>query len=83
MSAEESAQIKKIRKKLKKHFLEINQRITPQSLKKTSLEIYHWIACHNDRVVLRSKSMALFDENRNSTKPSSKVAHVIAKLKKC
>lgn len=79
--AAESIKTKKTREKLQKYYLEIDQNVTPQSLAKKSLEIHRWIACHTfDRVVLHSKSIALFDENQNSAKLSHKSAFTIKKL---
>ena len=80
---EESSKTKKTREKLRKYLAEMDQGITPQALKRKSLEIHRWIARHaSDRIVLRSKSFSLFDENQNTAKLSQKAALVVEKLKK-
>lgn len=79
--AEESAKTKKTREKLRKRLDEMDQGITPQALKRKSVEIHRWIAHHAaDRIVLRSKSISLFDENQNTARLSHKVSSVVKKL---
>jgi hypothetical protein len=79
--APESAKTKRAREKLKKQFEETQRRITPQALEKKSLEIHRWIARHaHHRVVLRSKSISLFDENQNTAKLSERVAKLAKTL---
>ena len=81
--AEESLKTKKTREKLRKRLKEMEREITAQALKRKSIEIHRWIARHaSDRVVLRSKSISLFDENQNAAHLSQKVSIVIEKLKK-
>ena len=80
---EESPKTKKIREKLKKHFSVIDQSISSQALRKKSLEIHRWIARNAlNRVILRSKSISLFDENKNTAQYSQKVSTIIDRLKK-
>ncbi len=81
--AEESEKTKKTRKKLRKRLQEMDRGITPQALKRKSFEIHRWITRHApDRIVLRSKSISLFDENQNTADLSQKVNAVVEKLKK-
>lgn len=79
--AEESPKTKKTREKLKKYFEAQEQSITPQALKRKSLEIHRWIARHAaERVVLKAKSISLFDENQNTAKLSIKVSKFAGNL---
>lgn len=80
--AEESEKTKKTREKLRKRLKEMDQGITPQALKRKSSEIHRWIARRaSERVVLKSKSISLFDENQNAAALSQKVAAAMNKLK--
>ncbi|GAB4191529.1 MAG: hypothetical protein Tsb0015_13490 [Simkaniaceae bacterium] len=77
--AEESEKTKKAREKLKKKFQEIDKKITATALEKKTIEIHRWIARHaSQRVILKTKSISLFDENQNTAKFSPKV-HVLAR----
>ncbi|MCB1080292.1 MAG: hypothetical protein KDK69_00585 [Chlamydiia bacterium] len=81
--AEESHKTKKTREKLRKHLAEMDENITPQALKRKSSEIHRWITRHaSERIVLRSKSISLFDENQNTAELSQKVALVVEQLRK-
>lgn len=81
--AEESEKTKKTREKLRRRLEEMDKGITPQALKRKSSEIHRWIARHaSDRIVLRTKSISLFDENQNTADLSQKVSAVVDKLKK-
>ncbi len=72
--AEESPKTKKTREKLKKHFQIMDDRITRQALSHKTLEIHRWIARHaSHRTVLKSKSISLFDNNKNAAHLSQKV----------
>ncbi|MEM7175536.1 MAG: hypothetical protein AAF443_06400 [Chlamydiota bacterium] len=72
--AEESLKTKKIRDKLKRRFALLEKEMTPQALRQKSIEIHRWIARHAaERVVLKSKSISLFDENQNTAKLSHKI----------
>ena len=56
--------------------------MTSQALRQKSLEIHRWIARHAaERVVLKSKSISLFDENQNTAKLSQKIHLFIQNLK--
>jgi hypothetical protein len=81
--AEESARTKKAREKLKKRLAELEVHFTPQALEQKTIEIHHWIArnAHN-RVVLKTKSIALFDENQNTAKLSERIAKIAEQLTK-
>lgn len=80
--AEESHKTQKAREKLRKRLAQIDTKITPQALKQKSIEIHRWIARHADRrVVLKEKSISLFDENQNAAKLSAKIAKIAGQLK--
>jgi len=80
--AEESSKTKKTREKLRKHLQEMDQNVTPQALKRKSLEIHRWISRHAPhRVVLKSKSISLFDENQNTASGSQKVSELMIRLR--
>ena len=80
--AEESSKTKKTREKLKKHLQEMDQNVTPQALKRKSLEIHRWISRHAPhRVVLKSKSISLFDENQNTANRSQKISELMLRLR--
>ncbi len=80
--AEESPKTKKAREKLKKRTQELDIHFTPQALREKSLEIHRWIARHaHQRVVLRSKSIALFDENQNTAQLSERIAKIAEQLR--
>ena len=80
--AEESLKTRKTREKLRKRLKEMDKEITTQALKRKSTEIHRWIARHaSDRVILRNKSISLFDENQNAAELSQKVSAVVEKLK--
>ncbi len=79
---EESHKTKKTREKLRKYLQQIDQNLTPQALKRKSIEIHHWIARHApNRIVLKSKAISLFDENQNTAKISQRVSGLISRLK--
>ncbi|MDN3509245.1 MAG: hypothetical protein P0S93_04445 [Candidatus Neptunochlamydia sp.] len=81
--AEESEKTKKTREKLRRRLDEMDQGITPQALKRKFSEIHCWIARHaSERIVIRTKSISLFDENRNAANLSQKVNAVTDRLKK-
>ena len=81
--AEESYKTRKAREKLRKMLEEHQSKITPQALEKKTIEIQRWIARHaSTRVVLRNKSISLFDENQNAAKLSQKVAVFAEQIKK-
>ncbi len=80
--AEESLKTKKVREKLKKHLESFDQKVTASALKKKLIEIHRWIERHaSQRVVLKEKSISLFDENRNAAEFSQRVGLVVEKLK--
>jgi hypothetical protein len=79
--AEESLKTRKAREKLKKQFDEVEKQITPQALEKKTLEIHQWIARHaRHRVVLKLKTISLFDENQNAAGLSSRVSAIAKQL---
>lgn len=74
--AEESLKTRKAREKLKKQLEANDKKITPQALEKKSIEIHRWIARHaQNRVVLKSKSISLFDENQNTADISNRISN--------
>jgi len=80
--AEESLKTKKVREKLKKHLESFDQKVTAPALKKKLIEIHRWIERHaSQRVILKEKSISLFDENRNAAEFSQRVGILVEKLK--
>lgn len=80
--AEESSKTRKAREKLKKQLDAVEKKITQQALERKSIEIHRWIARHaHHRVVLRSKTISLFDENQNTAKLSHRVASLADQIK--
>lgn len=80
--AEESYKTKKTREKLRKQLEDHQKQITPQALEEKTIEIQQWIARRaSERVVLRDKSISLFDENQNAAKLSQKVSVIAEQLK--
>jgi len=72
--AEETERTLKARNKLKKRLGLMDEKITDAALEKKSDEIHRWISKHaNDRVVLKKKSISLFDSNKNAAKMSAKL----------
>lgn len=79
--AEESLRTKKAREKLRKRLDALDQKITPQALKEKSIEIHRWIARHAEkRVVLKEKSISLFDENQNAAQLSQRIAKIAERI---
>ncbi|MBS3904281.1 MAG: hypothetical protein KGZ39_03020 [Simkania sp.] len=79
--APESAQTQRAREKLRRYFDDLDKKITRQALEKKSVEIHRWIARHaHHRVVLRSKTISLFDENQNTAKQSLRIAKIAQTL---
>ncbi len=81
--AEESIKTRKAREKLKKQLDANDKKITPQALERKSIEIHRWIARHaHVRVVLKSKSISLFDENQNTADVSQRVSSFVDQITK-
>ncbi len=81
--ADESPKTRRAREKLKRQLNALDKKITPQALKKKAIEIHRWIERHaQHRVVLKSKSICLFDENQNTADLSQRVVVIAEKLKK-
>ena len=81
--AEESEKTRKAREKLKRRLKDLEKKVTQQALERKNMEIHRWIARHAPgRIVLRTKAISLFDENKNTAKISQKIAHVAMQLKK-
>ncbi len=79
--AEESDKTKKAREKLRKRLLELERKITVQALERKNMEIHRWIARHApQRVVLRTKNISLFDENKNTAEVSARISKVAMQL---
>ena len=80
--AEESLKTKKAREKLRKRMEMHDEKITKEALEKKSLEIHRWISRHADRrIVLRNKSISLFDENQNAAEISQKILKIAEKFR--
>lgn len=79
---EESLKTKKAREKLKKRLDMLDQKITPHALKEKSMEMHLWIARRAEkRVVLKEKSISLFDENQNAAELSQKISKIVEQIK--
>jgi hypothetical protein len=80
--ASESIKVQKTREKLKRHWIDLEQKITPEALQKMTDEIHRWIARHaRQRVSLKSKNISLFDENQNAAKISQRVKIIAQKVR--
>jgi hypothetical protein len=79
--AKESEKTRKAREKLKRRLEAIDQKITPHALEKKSIEIHRWIARHApQRIVLKTKTISLFDENKNTAAISQKISKIAVML---
>ena len=80
--AEESIKTKRAREKLKKQLAAIDKKMKGQTPEKKLVEIHRWISRHaDDRVVLRNKSISLFDENENAALISQKITKLAEQVK--
>ncbi len=80
--ADESDKTKKARAKLKKRLFELEKKVTVQALERKNMEIHRWIARHApQRIVLRTKNISLFDENKNTAEISSRISKVAMQLR--
>jgi hypothetical protein len=80
--ADESLKTRKAREKIKRQFDAFDKKVTPQALEKKVIEIQRWIARHaSHRVVLKDKSISLFDENQNAAELSIRVSQLAAQIK--
>jgi hypothetical protein len=81
--AKESEKTQKAREKLKRRLKAIDEKITPHALEKKTIEIHRWIARHaQHRVVLKTKTISLFDENKNTASTSQKINKIAAMIQK-
>lgn len=81
--AQESPKTVKAREKLKRQLDALDRKITPQALEKKAIEIHRWIARHaSNRIVLKNKSICLFDENKNAAELSQRMSQLAENLKK-
>lgn len=81
--ADESQKTRRAREKLKKQFDALDKKITPQALEKKVGEIQRWIARHaSQRIVLKGKSISLFDENQNAAALSMRVSQLAEQIQK-
>ncbi|MBP9841012.1 MAG: hypothetical protein KBC64_01135 [Simkaniaceae bacterium] len=72
--AEESIKTKKTREKLEKKLSKIQSQVTEAAIKRKAHEIQRWIARHAaQRISLKTKSIALFDNNQNSAECSKRI----------
>jgi len=79
--ASESLKTQKAREKLRKHWSDIEKKITPEALQEKIEEIHRWISRHaNQRIHLKNKNISLFDENQNAAKISQRVKIIAKKL---
>ena len=71
--AEESEQVKRARRKLKQKLSEVDKLVTPEALFKMTEEIHLWISKNiKERIDLKNKNIALFDENQNHARISNR-----------
>lgn len=81
--AGESEKTKRARAKLQKKLEAIDQKITPQAIERKTVEIHRWIARHvPQRIVLKTKTISLFDENKNTADVSQKISAIMINLQK-
>lgn len=81
--AEESLKTRKAREKLQKKLAVLDKEITPEALREKVSEIHRWIALHvEERVVLQTKQIALFDENQNTAAVSRKIVTIATQIQK-
>jgi hypothetical protein len=82
LCVEESEKTKKARDKLKKILEKLEKEITQDGLNKKIFEIHDRISrLAPERVVLKRKSISLFDNNQNAAKVSEKVASIFQALR--
>lgn len=79
--AVESEKTLRAREKLKKQLESYDRKMTREALEKKTSEIQRWISsrAHN-RVALKNKEIALFNENQNAADVSSRISKVAQKL---
>jgi hypothetical protein len=81
--AEETDRTIKARNKLKKRLGVLDKQVTEQALEQKTDEIHRWISKHaNDRVVLKKKSISLFDSNKNAAEMSAKLQKMAESIAK-
>ena len=79
--APESVKTKKAREKLRRHWSDLEKKVTPEALQEKIEEIHRWIARHaHQRIHLKNKNICLFDENQNAAKISQRVKVIAKKL---
>ena len=80
--AKESDKIERARKKLRKKLELIDDAINQSALERKSVEIHRWIARNSKgRVVLKKKTISLFDENKNAVGFSNRISKLASDLK--
>ena len=81
--AEETDRTIKARNKLQKRLGALDKQVTEKALEKKTDEIHRWISKHStDRVVLKKKSISLFDSNKNAAEMSSKLQKMAESIAK-
>ena len=79
--AKESQKTLKAREKLRKRLEMMDAKITKEALEQKSIEIHRWISRHADnRIALKDKTIALFDENENAAVLSEKIAKLAEQI---
>ena len=80
--AEESEKTNRARAKLEKNLAIFDAQVTKQALGRKSYEIHRWIERNaHMRIPLKSKAIALFDENQSSAEESKKISSLAQNLK--
>lgn len=79
--AQESDKTKRAREKLRNRLDLLEKKITEKDLQRAIVDIHERISLYaSDRVPLREKSIALFDNNQHPAKSSAKVAKFAQKI---
>jgi hypothetical protein len=80
--ADESLKTRRAREKLQRQLDAFDKKVTPQALEKKVNEIQRWIARHaSNRIVLKNKSISLFDENQHAAGLSIRVSLLADQIK--
>lgn len=82
-NAKESSTIKRMRKRLEKHLVEIDSKTTDEARKKMTQAIRHALERKSDsRINLTEKSIKLFDKNEHSAKEAKATERLRLLIKK-
>lgn len=80
--ASESDKVRRTRERLQRRIQKYDQQVNKQALEQQRISIHRWVAKNAPfRVALRTKTIALFDENQNTAICSAKIQMVAQSLK--